>query len=574
MEKNKKRHIYIGVAWPYVNDLFHVGNLAGAYLPPDIYSRFHKLQGNRVLMVSGSDFHGTPITLRAEKEGKKPEEVADYFHKLDKKYLKKFFIDYTLYTSTHTKNHEQIVQEMFLKLLKNGFIKILKTEQLYSEKSGKFLQDRYVEGECPYCNCTEARGDQCEKCGRVLDATELKNPVSKIDKSPLSIKTTENYFIDLEKLQEDIKKWLISKKEMRSWVRQEALGWVREGLKPRAITRDLDYGILLPVKRIPKEQRIAGIENKVFYVWFEAVIGYLSAAIEYSKKTRKPDYWRDFFYNKKAETYYFVGQDNLVFHTINWPAQLFAYDKKINLPTNVFVNQFLLLEGQKMSKSRGWLIDTAYLVENYPIDAIRFYLALNMPEQKELNFTWRDFIETNNKILVGTIGNFVHRVLSFGQTNFKGQFDFSESEVTPEVKNIIKKTIKEVVSRLEKGEFRFSLQKIVELATFGNQYIDKNQAWNLIKENPEKAKRTVKNSICIIDSLRILLYPFLPESAEKLNSILGYKEKISGLEGKNQWFLWKIPKRINLSKNIKPIFPKIDEKNIEKELNSLNESKC
>jgi len=234
----------------------------------------------------------------------------------------------------------------------------------------------------------------------------------------------------------------------------------------------------------------------------------------------------------------------------------------------------LLLEGQKMSKSRGRLIDTAYLAENYPIDAIRFYLALNMPEQKELNFTWRDFIETNNKILVGTIGNFVHRVLSFSQANFNGHFDISEPEIAPEVKKIIRKTIKEAVSHLEKGEFRFSLQEIVELATFGNQYIDKNQAWNLIRKNPEKAKKIVKNSLCIIDSLRLLLYPFLPESAEKLNNILGYKEKISGVEGKNQWFLWKIPKRINLFKNITPIFPKIDEKNIEKELNNLNESKC
>lgn len=573
-KKGKKvRNIYIGVAWPYVNDLFHLGNLAGAYLPPDIFSRFHKLKGNRVLMVSGSDFHGTPITIRAEKEGKKPEDVAEYFHKLDKEYLGKFFIEYTLYTSTHTSNHKQVVQEMFLRLLENGFIKILKTDQLYSEKSHKYLQDRYVEGECPYCHFPEARGDQCEKCGRVLDATELKNPISKIDRSPLVIKSTENYFIDLGKLQGDLKKWLLSRREMRDWVKNEALGWVQEGLKPRAITRDLDYGIPLPVSKISEEKRIEGIESKVFYVWFEAVIGYLSAAIEYSKKIKRPNYWKDFFYDKNAETYYFVGQDNLVFHTINWPAQLLAYDKGINLPTNVFVNQFLLLEGQKMSKSRGWLIDTAHLVENYPVDAVRFYLLLNLPEQKELNFTWKDFVETNNKILVGTVGNFIHRVLAFANNNFGRKFNIPKKEISSEINNRVKAAINKAGFCLDKGEFRSALQEVVELAVFGNQYIDKNQIWSLVKKDPGTAKVVVKNLLCIIDSLRLLLYPFMPSSSLRLNVLLGYKENITSREGKDQWSSWSFPAVVNLAKEIAPIFPKIDEKNIELEVNALRKDK-
>ncbi len=552
-----------------MNDIFHIGNLAGAYLPPDIFARFHKLKGNRVLMASGSDFHGTPITLRAEKEKKKPEEVAFRFHRLDKEYLEKFRIEYTIYTSTHTRNHREVVQKMFLELLKKGYIKILKTEQLYSQKSKRFLQDRYIEGECPYCRFKEARGDQCEKCGRVLDPLELVNPVSKIDKSKLIRKETENYFIDLARLQNEIKKWLTSVKEMREWVRKEALGWVKEGLKPRAITRDLEYGVPLPVSKIPESKRIENIENKNFYVWFEAVGGYLSAAVEYSKKVKEPDLWKKFFYHKKAETYYFVGQDNLVFHTINWPAQLIAFDKKINLPINVFVNKFLLLEGEKMSKSRGWFIETPYLVKNYSVDALRFYLALNLPEQKELNFTWKDFVQTNNNILLGKLGNFIHRTLTFARKNFAGDLKYSFTNLSPKIRQKIEKTFRETASHLEKGEFRSALAKIVDLAVFGNQYVEKEKIWELIKKDPKKTRKVILNCLALINGLRVLLYPFLPGSAEKLNALLGCQKKFISKEGKNQWLLPKTVQMTRLSSRVTPVFPKIDESNIEKEVAKL-----
>ena len=565
----KIRNIYIGVAWPYVNDLFHIGNLAGAYLPPDVFSRFHKLRGNRVLMVSGSDFHGTPITIRAEQEKKKPEEIAERYHKLDKEYLKKFDIDYSLYTSTHTLIHKKTTQEMFLKSLEKGFIKIKKTEQLYSEKSKKFLQDRYIEGKCPYCRSEGARGDQCEVCGRSLDALELINPVSKIDRSELTRREAENYFLDLTKLQGDIKKWLIKNKQLRFWVKKEALGWICEGLRPRAITRDIDYGVSLPISKIPENKRIENISKKHYYVWYEAVIGYLSAAVEYSRKRKKTDYWKKFFYQKDGETYYFVGQDNLVFHTINWPAQLIAFDRKINLPTNVFVNKFLLLEGQKMSKSRKWFIETPYLAKNYPIDALRFYLVLNLPEQKELNFTWRDFIETNNNILVGVVGNFIHRVLVLARKNLGRDFKIQPENISSEIKRLLTKTFEDTASHLKKGEFRFACQKIVKIAVFGNQYIDKNQLWRLIKEDPEKARGILLNCLEIIDALRILLYPFVPGSAEKLNLLLGQNKKTAFQERKNQWKLPDSPRNIKLARRILPLFSKIDTKNIEKEINAL-----
>jgi len=568
----KIRKIYIGVAWPYVNDLFHLGNLVGAYLPPDIFSRFHKLSGNRVLMISGSDFHGTPITLRAEKEGVAPEVVAQRFHELDMEYLQRFRIDYSLYTSTHTQNHREVTQEMFLKLLEHGFIKILQTKQLYSEKSQRFLQDRYIEGECPYCHAKDARGDQCEACGRVLDSLELINPVAKIGKDPLVAKETQNYFLDLEKLQSPVKAWLEKREDWRDWVKNEALGWIGEGLKPRAITRDLDYGVPLPVDRIPAAQRIENIEHKCFYVWFEAVIGYLSGAVEYSRQINQLDYWKEFFYAQDGETYYFVGQDNLVFHTINWPAQLLAYDERINLPTNVLVNKFLLLEGQKMSKSRGWFLDTRYLAENYAIDALRFYLALNMPQTKEFSFSWTDFFKTNNGVLVGTIGNFIHRVLTFALANFGREFslaDFSpEKEVTVKSEEVFAKT----AQHLNVGEFREALQEIVNFASFGNQFFDQAQPWKKIKENKDEAEKTVKNCLIMINSLRILLYPFLPAAAQDLATSLGY-ETLALQEGVNQW-RFANPEKITLAEEIKPLFTKLEEEKIQAELDKLKSPKA
>ena len=566
---NPKR-IFIGVAWPYVNDIFHLGNLAGAYLPPDIFARFHRLLGNDVLMVSGSDAHGTPITLRAQKENVAPEEIANRYHELNKKYLAQFRIDYDLYTTTATKNHKEVTQGMFLKLLENGFIKILTTKQPYSEQSKTFLQDRYIQGECPHCHFKEARGDQCENCGRSLDPVELINPRSKIDDSPLVLKKTENYFLDLTLLQDDIESWLKTKTTWRDWVKSEALGWVKEGLLPRAITRDLDYGVSLPIEKIPKEKRIQNIESKVFYVWFEAVIGYLSAAVEYSKnpKNKKPEnYWEEFFYKKDAETYYFVGQDNLVFHTINWPAQLRGYDETINLPTNVFVNKFLLLEGQKMSKSRGWFIETPYLLENYSVDAIRFYLALHMPETKELNFTWQEFYATTNNVLIATIGNFIHRTLTFYSKHFGNSVTFPDldSYIVKEINGTFTTTRR----KLENGEFKEALQDIVELAAFGNKYLDTHQVW---KEEEAKAKEHTINALLIVDNLATLLYPFIPSSIEKLFDVLGKDKKfLKGAIGKNQWG-YSSPDGLTISSTIEPLFKKLEPKNIEKERERLKNS--
>lgn len=555
----KKTYIYIGVAWPYVNDIFHIGNLAGAYLPPDIFARFHKLSGKTVLMVSGSDMHGTPITVRAQKEGKPPSEIAKKFHELDKTHLKAFGIDYNLYTSTATQNHKEVTQDMFLALLKNGYIKTFKTQQPYSEASRTFLQDRYIQGQCPYCGNNEARGDQCEQCGRALEPSELINPRSKIDNSPLILRETQNYFLDLSKLQKEIESWIEKQREWRPWVKAEALGWTKEGLKPRAITRDLDYGIPLPVEKIATKDRIENIEKKVFYVWFEAVIGYLSAAIEYSKNKKNDEYWKNFFYNKNAQTYYFVGQDNLVFHTINWPAQLLGFDKTINLPTNVLVNKFLLLEGKKMSKSKGWFIETPYLVENYSVDALRFYIALHMPQTKELNFTWEDFISTTNNIFVGTIGNFVHRVLTFYKKEFGKEYE--GGKVQSHIKESIEKTFSSTKRELEKGNIREALAEVVALATFGNQYLEQHKFWELAKQDKAKAKAKAKevlnHALVLIYHLAVLLYPFVPEASKRLAGFLGAHSLLEIQEGQNKWGYQQVPE-FSLAEQLAPLIEKID----------------
>lgn len=567
--RSKARHIYVGTAWPYVNDLFHIGNVAGALLPADIFSRFHRLLGNDVLSVSGSDFHGTPITLKAEKEGVKPEKLARTYHALTKKYLKHFSISFSLYTSTHTKIHERTVQDMFLRLLSAGYVKKGKTLQLYSESLQRFLQDRYVEGECPHCHFKEARGDQCEGCGRQLESLELLSPISKIDKSPLVPKETENYFLDLKKLQPKIASYLSSRKGWRPWVKKEALGWVKEGLEPRAITRDLSYGVPLPVSRIPREKRIEHVKKKVFYVWFEAVIGYLSAAVEYAEKKGAPSSWRPFFYGKKAETFYMAGQDNLVFHTINWPAQLLAYDEKIALPTNVFVNKFLLLEGRKMSKSRGWYADTRDVAERYHPDSIRFYLTFNMPESKEFNFTWQDFVTTNNSVLVGVIGNLVHRSLSFAKKNFGSTFSLRSSDISKETKQHVERVYKASSSHLEKGEFRNAVRDLVRLCEFGNRLFDAREPWKKVREDKKRAQKEILDFLYIASNLRVLLHPFTPSSSDTLGRYLG-TGKLVPRKGTPLWEP-AVPEKIRISSSLAPLFPKIDKERVEEELHALHE---
>ncbi|MCB0181094.1 MAG: methionine--tRNA ligase, partial [Anaerolineae bacterium] len=415
-------NILVCTAWPYANGNLHIGHLAGAYLPPDIFARFHRLKGNNVLMVSGSDSHGTPITLRADAEGVSPLEIFERFHGQFLETYQQIGITYDLFTHTDTENHYQVSQDIFSACLENGFLYKHTEEQFYSETEQRFLPDRYIEGTCPVCGYESARGDQCDNCKSLLNPTELINPRSKNDGSVPVLRATEHFYLDLGKLSDDILAYLSQDKDYwRSNVINFSLQYVKDGLRGRAITRDIGWGIPLPLE---------GYDSKRLYVWFEAVIGYFSASIEWAANHGEPEKWKEWWYRPEAKTYYFIGKDNIPFHAVIWPAELIAtgrhlYEddtsKFLNLPYDVPANEYLNMEGEKLSTSRNWAIWAPDLLERYDPDAVRFYLTAIAPETRDTDFTFDDFIRRNNDELVAAWGNLVNRVLGFAYKRFDGQ---------------------------------------------------------------------------------------------------------------------------------------------------------
>ncbi|MDP3725077.1 MAG: methionine--tRNA ligase [Nanoarchaeota archaeon] len=567
--KNKKpsiinampKKIFIGVAWPYVNGDLHIGHLAGYLLPADIFARFHRFLGNDVLMVSGSDCYGTPITIEADKRKKKPEDIVREYHPRNVALFKEAGISFDLYTKTTTENHKEIVQNFFLEFLKKGLIKRGWSKQYYAPKEKKFLPDRYVEGMCPHCKNRDARSDQCDVCGRLLEQGDLIEPKSKLSGSGLELKDTEHYFLDWPQLEPFLKDYVKTRSPAwREWVKNETIGWLEKGLQPRAITRDMDWGIELPIERIPENERVENIKKKKIYVWFEAVIGYLSASVEWAREHGKEAALRNFWYGKDAEHYYFMGKDNLIFHTLFWPGELRAYNKDLHLPDVPAINHFLNLEGRKLSKSRGVSIDSAYIIETYGVDAVRFYLASIMPETTDANFSWTEFIYKTNSVLIGNLGNFINRTIALGQG------------AKLEKKLIEKKTEKEVIKRLDQGKnalehtkFKEYVENMLALSNFGNKYFSKAEPW---KDKDHDAtgsfRKVLTNCIYITLGLQVLMKPLLPEAVKKLETLTGVsfaawpegdviKNSISGVE---------------LGKAI-PLFQKIDPIRIEQELAKL-----
>lgn len=550
----KKEKIFIGVAWPYTNGPVHIGHLAGAYLVCDYFARYHRLKGNDVLMVTGSDMHGTPTTVMAEKEGVEPIVVANRYHQQDKKIFKQLGVTFDIYTKTSTKNHRQVAQSIFLDLVNKGHIFKKTAEQLYCQKCKRFLPDRYVEGECPHCHFKNARGDQCDDCGKTLDSKELISPICKICGATPVIRKTEHFFLDLPQFEKQLKTWISKQKHWRKHVREFALGWLREGLKARAVTRDMSYGVPVPVK---------GFENKVIYVWFEAVIGYLSAAIEWAKRKNQLEAWKNYWHDPKCKHYYFIGKDNIPFHTIIWPAILLGYDKKLQLPYDIPANNFLLLEGKPFSKSRGWYIDAQEMLNRYSPDLIRYFFAANAPENKDVDFSWKFFVEKNNNELVATLGNFIYRTLTFTQRNFSARIP--KGRLDPKVKSKIEKTFEKLELSIEACKFQQAIAEIFALAQFANKYFDEQSPWKSIKEEKKKAANAIYNCLHLINALKILFYPFMPFAAEKLHQALG----LSGTIEKNEeWKFTQLPIGQKLAKP-KVLFKKIDPSVIEKELERL-----
>jgi len=512
--------IFIGVAWPYANGSLHLGQIAGAYLPPDIFARYHRLKGNTVLMVSGSDQHGTPITVRAADEGVTPAEIAFRFHQEFLDSWERLGIGFDLYTTTGTGNHASVAQDIFLRLHAKGDIYKDSMKLPYCTVEERFLPDRYVEGICPLCGAEGARGDQCDNCGKPLDATELISPRCKICGSEPEVRESEHFFLKLSAFNEPLKEWLSQGKEhWRKNVLNFTLGLLNEGLRDRAITRDIDWGIAVP---------LPGFEDKRIYVWFEAVIGYLSAAKEWAQRHSRPDAWRDFWQDPECKSYYFIGKDNLPFHTIIWPAMLMGYGD-LNLPYDVPANQYVNFGGAKASTSRGTAPFLPAYLEKYDPDTLRYHLAAIMPETADSEFSEADLIRRNNDELVATWGNLAHRVLTFTYRRFEGRIPQPGTldEQSQELLAHAEVALEETGSQIAACRFRAGLTAAMGLAQEVNRYLDDKAPWKTFSEDREATATALHTALSVINTLKVSLYPYLPFTCQRLHGYLGYDGEIA-----------------------------------------------
>ncbi|MEO8356942.1 MAG: methionine--tRNA ligase [Chloroflexota bacterium] len=531
-------NILIAIAWPYSNAEIHVGNITGSHLPGDIVARYHRLKGNNVLMISGTDSHGTPVVIAADKEGKSVEEVYRKYHETFLEVFKGYGITYDLFTTTHSENHFKVSQNMFLALQRNGFLFKQFSKQWYSPTGKKFLPDRYVEGTCYICGFENARSDQCDRCGNVLEPEKLINPRAKTGDGALELRDTEHFYLDLSKLEPDVRNFLKERSaHMRDTVIGESLGKIEaEGLKPRPITRDLDWGIPVPV---------AGWGGKCLYVWFEAVIGYLSAPIEWGQfqADAKRDAWREWWTNPNARQFHFIGKDNIFFHTSLWPAELmgvgsafmelFAGEEvPLILPYDVPANQFMNLEKEKISGSRNWAVWGRDALTRHDPDAMRYYLTVNMPENKDSDWDWAEFVARNNNELVATWGNLANRVLAFCYKNWEGyvpDVDVSTlREADLNLLAVIENGFNTVGAELEAVRLRSALGEAMKLATAVNQYLDQTAPWTAIKTDRDAAAKTIYTALRAIDSLKVMFSPFLPFTSERLHTFFNYENPLFG----------------------------------------------
>jgi methionyl-tRNA synthetase len=509
--------ILVAVAWPYANGPFHVGHLAGAYLPADIFARYQRLRGNDVLMVSGSDCHGTPITLQAAREGVAPQDVVRRYHASFLETLQTLGITFDLFTQTYTANHYAATRSFFLKLLENGYLYKKSGLASYSESLGRFLPDRFVEGICPNCRYTKARGDQCDNCGKLHEPFELGEPHSTLDGGPVTLRETEHFILDLPKLEPALRSWLEGRdrSHWRSNTAQFTSNWLREGLQGRPITRDLEWGVPVPVDS-------EDFRDKRIYVWFDAVIGYYSASLEWAERTGSPERWREWWENPDARSYYFLGKDNIPFHSIIWPAMLLG-SSGLNLPYDIPASEFYNLEGEKMSTSRGRALWAHDLQSSFAPDALRYYLAASAPEGRDTSWYWSEFVRRNNDELVATWGNLVHRVLNIAHRHFGRVPEAGTLEDTD--RNILAagaQSFERVGGLLDSVQIKAALQEAFSLAQRANQYVSEQEPWKLVKTNTARAQTVVHTGLQIIDYLKILLCPFLPFTSQQLHGLLGY----------------------------------------------------
>lgn len=558
--KNFKRHT-VTAALPYANGPIHIGHLAGVYVPSDIYVRFLRAKNKDVAFICGSDEHGMAITMRARKDGVSPKDIIDKYHNIIKKGLNELGISFDIYSRTSSPIHHETASNFFKNLYDKGVFEETESEQYYDSGAKQFLADRYIKGECPNCAFPEAYGDQCENCGSSLNPRDLKNPVSTLTGNKPELKKTKHWFLPMDKYETWLKEWILeSHKEWKTNVYGQCKSWLDGGLQARAMTRDLDWGVKVPVE---------GAEGKVLYVWFDAPIGYISATREWAEANNKN--WEDYWKDEDSRLIHFIGKDNIVFHCIIFPSILKAEGSYI-LPDNVPANEFLNLEGQKISTSRNWAVWLHEYLEDFPgkQDVLRYSLTANAPETKDNDFTWKEFQLRNNSELVAIYGNFINRTLVLTHKYFDGivpemgELTGFDKEVIAELQNFPEK----IEQSIEDFKFRDALSKLMNLARLGNKYLADTEPWKLIKSEEHRVKTIINISIQIAAALRVLSDPFLPFSAKKLGKMLNY-DKINW-DSSKEFPLIKKDEKLG---EVSLLFEKIEDEAIENQINKLEATK-
>jgi methionyl-tRNA synthetase len=526
-----RQKILVAVAWPYANGPRHIGHVAGFGVPSDIFARYHRLRGNDVLMVSGTDEHGTPIMVAADREGVSPRELVDRNNEVIRDDLRRLGLSYDLFTRTTTENHHRVVRDVFRTLYENGYLVEQTTLGAFSASTGQTLPDRYIEGTCPICGFPDARGDQCDNCGNQLDPQDLIGPRSKVDGQPPVFKETSHLFLDLPAFRDALRGWIERQQHWRPNVRRFSLQLLDE-LRPRPVTRDLDWGVRVPVAGY--EER----DDKRIYVWIDAVVGYLSASVEWAAARGEPDAWRTWWQNPEARHYYFMGKDNIVFHSVIWPSQLLGYGTggalgagraALELPYDIVSSEFLTMEGKQFSTSRNVVIHVGDFLDRYGADSLRYYLTAAGPETHDSDFTWSEFVRRNNDELVATWGNLVNRTVQSAYKNFGVVPTPTQLlDVDTAVIGDVETGFATVGAQIERARFRAALIEAMALATRVNQYVSEQAPWAAMETDRERAATILYVALRCVDSLKILFTPFLPHSSQALHELLGHEGWIAG----------------------------------------------
>ena len=506
--------VLVTSALPYANGRIHIGHLAGAYLPADIYVRYLRMKGAEVVYVCGSDEHGVPITIAAEKEGVGPQEIVNRFHCANARAFEEARISFDIYDRTTNMRHHELSQKYFARLLENGHIEKKETEQLHCPNCRRFLPDRYVEGICPHCRAPGARGDQCDRCGRVVDPLKLGEPNCQICGARPEVRKTTHWFLKLGDFSERLREWIESHTEWRDNVRLFSLNWIKEGLRSRAITRDLDWGVPVPLDEA---------RGKVIYVWFDAPIGYVSFTQEWAEWQNEPEKWRDYWQSDESEVIHFIGKDNIPFHAISWPAMIMGVNDGTRIPSNIVASEYLTFAtGDKLSKSRGKVLEVLDFVEAFGPDYLRYYLTANAPEARDTAFSWDDLRRRVNNELNDVLGNFVHRTLSFVRRYLQARVPEAKARDSDRrALRAIGETAGEVGKELEGFRFRSALSKVIAVARLGNRFFEERQPWATRKSSPEECAAAMNTCVQLVRGLSDLLEPFLPDASNRLRVYLG-----------------------------------------------------